>query len=197
MNIINILFIAFGLSMDAFAVSITNGMMLKRIRTEDALKIGLFFGIAQGVMPLFGWMAGIRFSTYIERIDHWIALILLSIIGINMIMESRKCKEDDEYLELFDNCERVGECELNHKTLFLLAIATSIDALAVGVNFAFLRVDIVMPIIIIGIITTSICFMGVYIGERCGAKFRNCAELAGGIILILIGLNIFIEHVMG
>lgn len=197
MKITTILFIAFGLSMDAFAVSITNGMMLKRIRTRDALKIGLFFGVAQAIMPLFGWLAGIRFSSYIERIDHWIALILLGLIGANMIWESVKSKKDEDYLDLFGDCELVGECELDNKTLFLLAIATSIDALAVGVNFAFLGVDIMIPIIAIGITTTVICFIGVFIGKRCGAGLKNYAELIGGIILILIGLNIFIEHTMG
>lgn len=191
MKFITILFIAFGLSMDAFAVSITNGMMLKRVKTKDAIKIGVFFGVAQAIMPLFGWLAGIRFSSYIEKADHWIALILLSLIGANMIWESIKSKKDEDYHDLF------GDCALDNKTLFLLAIATSIDALAIGVNFAFLNVAIMIPMITIGITTTIICFAGVFIGGKCGTGLKSYAELIGGIILILIGLNIFIEHTMG
>ncbi|NMA96199.1 MAG: manganese efflux pump [Clostridiales bacterium] len=194
MNFSSVMFIAFGLSMDAFAVSVTNGMMLEHIRKRDALKIGLFFGIAQGVMPLIGWLAGIKFSSYIEKVDHWIALILLSIIGINMIWACIKERREEEYLDLFDDCDTVGECEIDNKVLFLMAIATSIDALAVGVNFAFLGMSILAPIIAIGITTTIICFAGVFIGEKCGIGIKSYAELIGGIILIIIGINIFLEH---
>lgn len=198
MNFATILFIAVGLSMDAFAVSITNGMMLENVKRGDAIKVGLFFGLAQAVMPLLGWLAGINFRESIEMIDHWIALILLGAIGDNMIYESIKTRRNGQVLE---NCEEYslknGEYSLDNKTLFLLAIATSIDALAIGISFAVLNIAIIVPIVTIGIITFVISYIGVLIGDKCGPLLKNYAELIGGIILILIGLNIFIEHTIG
>lgn len=188
MSFVTIAFIAFGLSMDAFAVSITNGMISTRAKTRHALKIGLFFGLAQAIMPVIGWFASINFHKYISRFDHWAAFLLLGFIGGKMIYESLK--------------ERNQECQnglkkkktMDNKTLFMLAIATSIDALAVGVSFAFLDVSILESSIIIGLITFAICFAGVLIGRKCSSLLRNRAELLGGIVLISIGLKILVEH---
>lgn len=198
MDLITVIIIAFGLSMDAFAVSITNGMMLRDAKVSDGIKTGLFFGAAQAIMPLLGWLAGINFRDSIEKIDHWLALILLGMIGANMIYESIKNNASGQDN---GNCEDYtiedGEYRLANKTLFLLAIATSIDALAIGVSFAALNIDIIMPIIIIGIITFILSYIGVFIGDKCGLLLKNYAELLGGLILIVIGLKIFIEHTIG
>lgn len=191
MNIIAIIATAFGLSMDAFAVSITDGMLIDDVKTKDALKVGAYFGIAQAIMPLIGWLSSIYFQKYIEGIDHWIALLLLGFIGGKMIYESIKSRKDDCVKK-----EKNGDI-LSNKTLFILAIATSIDALVVGISFAFLKVPIVESIIIIGIVTFIMCFIGVMIGKRCGSLLKNNIEIIGGIILILIGVNIFLEHVLG
>lgn len=188
MSIVTILLIAFGLSMDAFAVSVTNGIMLKKVNTRDALKISGTFGIFQAGMPLIGWLVGINFEKYITAVDHWIAFILLGIIGGKMIYETTRSKDinqcpDEAYKKVLDN-----------KTILLLAIATSIDALAVGVSFAFLKVAIAKAVIIIGMTTFALCFVGVFIGNKCGEYLKKYAELLGGIILIAIGLKIFLEH---
>lgn len=191
MNFTTILFIAFGLSMDAFAVSITNGMVLRDVRAKDCIKVGIFFGLAQAIMPFLGWLAGINFRSYIEKLDHWIALILLGFIGGNMIYESIKSRREGK---TYEKCD---DCRLDNRTLFLLAIATSIDALAIGVSFAILNVEIIVPMVVIGITTFTLCSIGVVIGDKCGPTLKNYAEIIGGVILILIGLNIFIEHTMG
>lgn len=185
MSILTIILIAFGLSMDAFAVSVTNGIMLREVKFREPLKIGLFFGIFQAIMPLIGWLAGIKFQKYITSFDHWIAFLLLSFIGGKMLYESVKSRDEDQGEEAFS---------LENKTLLLLAIATSIDALAVGVSFAFLNVSIYQSIFIIGIITFIICFIGVVIGRKCGSLLKNNAEIIGGIVLIIIGLKILNEH---
>ena len=204
MNFIALIFTAFALSMDAFAVSITKGMTIKNLKKSTALKMALAFGVFQGAMPLLGWALGISFESYIKSIDHWIAFILLSFIGGKMIFEA--LKEDDEEkaevavsMEVSKNKEREfanmkRKEELSAKNLTVLAIATSIDALAVGVSFAFLGISIVQTIIIIGIITFVLCFLGVIIGEKLGDIFKNYAEIVGGVILILIGINILLEH---
>lgn len=189
MNFTTILFIAIGLSMDAFAVSVTNGIMLKHVKPKDALKISGAFGIFQGLMPLIGWAVGISFEKYITSVDHWIALILLGFIGGKMIYETLQPEETEECSD--EECRRKV---LDNKTILLLAIATSIDALAVGVSFAFLKVNIAESIIVIGVTTFVLCFIGVFIGKKCGELLKRYAELFGGIILILIGLKIFIEH---
>lgn len=202
MNIITIVLTAFALAMDAFAVSVTKGMALKNLTKSIAIKIALFFGVFQAAMPLIGWMLGISFQGYIKAIDHWIALILLSILGGKMIYEfyeSRKEaateKEEDE-IEVSTTLEGEGnnKVELSNKELTTLAIATSIDALAVGISFAFLNVNIVSSSLIIGLITFIVCFIGVIAGKKIGGIFKDYAELIGGIILILIGINIFNEH---
>ncbi|KOR23800.1 manganese efflux pump [Clostridium sporogenes] len=190
MDLVSVILISIGLSMDAFAVSITNGAMTNKVTASEGIRIGLFFGGFQAMMPLIGWAIGINFQSYIEALDHWIALILLSIIGGKMIYDSIKDNQDEIACDYKGGEKRC----LNNKTLTLLAIATSIDALAVGVSFAFLKVSIINTIIIIGLITFIICFVGVMIGKKCGKLLKKRAEILGGIVLILIGVKIFIEH---
>ena len=182
MGIFSILLTGFALSMDAFAVSVTKGMTLKKINLSIATKIAFLFGLFQAVMPLIGWLFGMNFELYIRSIDHWIAVVLLSFLGIKMIVEA--IKDDDN-----DN-----STYLDNKELIILSIATSIDALAVGVTFAFLNIDIIPICVSIGVITFLVCFIGVLIGKKIGSVFKNYAQIIGGIILILIGLNILNEH---
>lgn len=202
MSIITIVVTALALSMDAFAVSVTKGMTLKNLTKGLAVKIALFFGVFQAAMPMIGWLLGISFQEYIKAIDHWIALVLLSIIGGKMIHEfyenRKEAKEESnkatsEVSTTLEN-ESKNKDELSNKELTTLAIATSIDALAVGISFAFLNVNIVSSSLIIGIITFIVCFIGVIAGKRIGGLFKDYAELVGGITLILIGINIFNEH---
>lgn len=182
MDIFTIVMIAMGLAMDAFAVSISSGITIKDLKPRHGAKIALFFGGFQSLMPLLGWFLGIGFKDYIEKYDHWIAFVLLGIIGAKMLKESM----DDE-------CEYVSD-PLANKVLVMMAIATSIDAMAVGVSFAFLKTSILTPSVIIGAITYVICFAGVYIGNKCGCVFQKKAEIAGGVVLILIGFKILAEH---
>ena len=202
MNIIIIVFTAFALAMDAFAVSVSKGMTLKNLTKGTAIKIALFFGGFQAAMPLIGWVLGISFQGYIKAIDHWIALILLTILGGKMIYEfyeNRKesANEGNEIVSEISttlDAEENNKSELSNKELTTLAIATSIDALAVGISFAFLNVNIVSSSLIIGLITFIVCFIGVIAGKKIGGIFKDYAELIGGIILIIIGINIFNEH---
>ena len=176
-----------GLSMDAFAVSICKGLSMRKVNKKQCLVIGLFFGGFQALMPFIGWVLGSQFEQYITSIDHWIAFILLGFIGGKMVVEA--IREKDEAGE-------VGKMDppLDLKEMFILAIATSIDALAVGITFAFLQVPIVEAISIIGITTFVISVIGVYVGNFFGNRYKKKAELAGGIILILIGVKILLEH---
>lgn len=202
MNIITIVLTAIALSMDAFAVSVTKGMALKNLTKGIAIRIALFFGVFQAAMPLIGWMLGISFQGYIKAIDHWIALILLSILGGKMIYEfyeNRKevnieKEEDESEVNTTLEEDEKNRIELSDRELITLAIATSIDALAIGISFAFLNVNIASSSIIIGLITFLVCFIGVIVGKKIGGIFKDYAELIGGIILILIGINIFNEH---
>lgn len=187
MRFVELFLIGVGLSMDAFAVSICKGLNMKKINYKHALIIGGFFGGFQALMPLLGWALGSQFEQYIESVDHWIAFILLAFIGGKMVYESIKGGDDDE--------ESSHQDKLDIKELFMLAVATSIDALAVGVTFAFLEVSILPSITLIGITTFVISVGGVVIGNRFGSKYKNKAEIAGGMILILIGLKILIEGV--
>ncbi len=184
MTFISIIIIAFGLAMDAFAVSITSGICIKELKVKHALKIALFFGAFQGAMPLIGWVLSIKFKAYIESIDHWVSFILLVFIGIKMIHEALKIDEEE-------NCRRNP---LDFKVLTILSIATSIDALVIGVSFAFLEVNILYAAIIIAIITFLCCFIGVIMGKKFGQLFNNKAEIFGGVILVLMGIKILIEH---
>lgn len=185
MSLISIFLIGIGLAMDSFAVSLTVGMNTrKKDKWKMALKASIFFGVFQGVMPFLGWAIGISFADYIEKIDHWIAFILLVLIGGKMIFEA--IKEDD-------TTEKVDKGYSN-KRFLILAIATSIDALAVGISFAFLKVNILSAISIIAIITFIICMIGVYVGKVLCKIFGSKAEIIGGVILIIIGIKILIEH---
>ena len=181
MGFIELFILAVGLSMDAFAVSICKGLSVQRLRPRHALICGAYFGGFQALMPLIGWLLGRQFEELIKSIDHWIAFGLLVLIGANMIRES------------FGKDEEVND-SFSFKTMLPLAIATSIDALAVGVTFAFLEVQIVPAILLIGVTTFAISAAGVKIGNVFGAKYKSKAELAGGIILILLGIKILIEH---
>lgn len=181
MGIIEIIFISISLAMDAFAVSICKGMSVKDIKIKHYLIAGGYFGGFQALMPLIGYLLGINFQDLIVSIDHWIAFILLGIIGINMIKES------------FGDEENVNN-SFSFKEMLPLAIATSIDALAVGITFAFLKVNILLAISLIGIITFVISAIGIKMGKLFGDKLKNKAELFGGVVLILIGLKILLEH---
>ena len=200
MSFLSIFMMWIGLSMDAFAVALAKGMNLRKNLTKNAMKIAIFFGVFQGVMPLIGWWAGRYFESYIKSFDHWIAFILLGIIGGKMIYESVKgeneddikCDEIKEEVSVDTNIEENEE--LNNKNLIILAIATSIDALAVGVSFAFLSVNIAPAITIIGLITFTLCIIAVLIGKKIGGLLQKYAEIIGGVILILIGTKILIEH---
>lgn len=193
MNFIALIFTAFALSMDAFAVSITKGMTIKNLKKSTALKMALAFGVFQGAMPLLGWVLGISFESYIKSIDHWVAFILLGFIGFNMIKGFFDDRKEENVSELeFSATTDVDD--LSNKEIIMLAVATSIDALAVGISFAFLNVSIIPAASIICIITFLVCVVGVFVGNKVGDIFNGYAELVGGIILILIGFNIFNEH---
>ncbi len=183
MSFVELLALAVGLSMDAFAISVTNGLFCDNLKRKDALKIGVAFGCAQGLMPLIGYLIGSVFETFIKSVDHWIAFLLLAFIGGKMIIDVFS-SEDDEA------CSR-----LDFKSLLIQAVATSIDALAVGIGFiAYDNLNIGFSVSVIGVITLVLCFAGVYIGKFAGKKLGKCAKIAGGIILIAIGTKILIEH---
>ena len=193
MSFIALIFTAFALSMDAFAVSITKGMTIKNLKKSTALKMALAFGVFQGGMPLLGWALGISFESYIKSIDHWIAFILLGFIGFNMIKGFFDDRKEENASELeFSATTDVDD--LSNKEIIMLAVATSIDALAVGISFAFLNVSIIPAASIICIITFLVCVVGVFVGNKVDDIFNGYAELVGGVILILIGFNIFNEH---
>lgn len=188
MGLIELLLIGVGLSMDAFAVSVCKGLNMQKVNKKHCFVIALFFGGFQAFMPLLGWALGRQFERYITSIDHWIAFLLLAFLGGKMIVEA--LKEEDEEIN-----KRDCRLDLDLKELFLLAIATSIDALAVGITFAFLEVAILPAIIIIGITTVLLSVLGVYIGNIFGSRYKRKAELCGGVILVLLGLKILLEHV--
>ena len=177
--------IGVGLSADAFSVSVCKGLNMRKINIGHAYIIALFFGGFQAIMPLIGYLLGTSFSSYIESFDHWIAFALLSFIGGKMVIEAIREKDGGD--EKKTDILRIGE-------LTVLAVATSIDALAVGITFAFLKANIFFSIIIIGVTTFALSLGGVFLGNRFGAKYKNKAEIAGGVILILIGLKILLEH---
>ena len=188
MGIIELLFLSVGLAMDAFAVSICKGLNMTKINYKNAGIIALFFGVFQAGMPVIGYALGTRFAKYIESFDHWVAFGLLAFIGGQMIYEAVKGEEDDEDSD--DDWD-----SLDIKQLFILAIATSIDALAVGITFALLDgMSIWFSVAMIGVVTFIISFFGVIIGNSFGNKYERKAELAGGVILVLIGLKILLEH---
>ncbi len=181
LSLLELFIIAVGVSMDACAVAVCKGLSLKNNSFKNALIVALYFGIFQAGMPLIGYLLGVQFQDSISSIDHWIAFVLLSVIGINMIKESR------------DSCETTDD-SLCFKTMSVLAVATSIDALAVGVTFAFLKVRIIPSVIIIGIVTFTFSFIGVKIGNMFGFKYKSKAEMFGGIILILMAFRVLFDH---
>ena len=183
MSFVEILLIGVGLSMDAFSVSICKGLTTKQFSWRMALICGLWFGFFQALMPVIGFFLGAQFEQYITAVDHWIAFGLLFLIGANMIREALSKKEDEP-----------ADSSLGFKTMLLLAIATSIDALAVGISFACIQVKIWSSVLIIGVTTFLFSIMGVKIGNVFGSKFEKSAGIIGGIILILIGLKILLEH---
>ena len=181
MSVSDLFFIALGLSMDAFAVAICKGLSVKKVTVKHGLIAGLYFGGFQAGMPLLGYFLGSSFATYIENFDHWIAFVLLGIIGFNMIRES---KEKEEELN----------ASFGFKAMFPMAVVTSIDALAVGVSFAVMKVSIGWAVTFIGVITFTLSALGVKIGNHFGAKYKSKAELFGGVVLILLGVKILLEH---
>lgn len=185
MDIISIVFVALGLAMDAFAVSITSGIAIKELRVRHAIRIGMFFGGFQAIMPVIGWLAGFSLKDFISSVDHWIAFGLLTFIGCKMIYESIKIEETEKKSN-----------PLKVSILLILSIATSIDALAVGITFVFLGISIATPVVIIGMITFILSFCGVLIGDKFGHLFEKKIEILGGFILIGIGVKILIEHLL-
>lgn len=183
MSIIEIALIGVGLAMDAFAVSICKGLAMRRMNYKKAIIIAAFFGVFQALMPALGYVLGTAFANKIAAIDHWIAFILLALIGANMIKEALSSDDD----ECQDDSLRLGD-------LIMLSIATSIDALAVGITFAFFNVSLLLSVSMIGIITFIICVIGVKVGNVFGEKYKSKAELAGGLILIVMGAKILIDH---
>lgn len=173
--------IAVGLSMDAFAVSVCKGLSVKRLRPAQSLLAGLYFGGFQFLMPLLGWLLGFRFERWIEAVDHWVAFVLLGVIGLNMIRSS------------FSEEETVDD-DFSFSAMLPLAVATSVDALAVGITFAFLKVEILPAAGLIGVTTFVLSALGVGLGRLFGRRSRETAERIGGIMLILIGLKILLEH---
>ena len=182
MGLIELFLIAVGLSMDAFAVSVCKGLAMPKCTFKKAAIVGLWFGGFQALMPAIGYILGAQFQEAIASIDHWIAFVLLALIGGNMIHEA------------LDNDEEEADASLDVKPMFLLAVATSIDALAIGITFAFLKVNIIPAVCFIGIVTFIISFAGVKIGNVFGARYKNKAEIVGGVILILLGLKILLAH---
>lgn len=187
MGFVELFLIGVGLSMDAFAVSICKGLGMKRLNMRQALVIGLFFGGFQALMPLIGWALGTQLADFITPIDHWIAFILLVLIGGKMLFDA--FREGDE-----EDAGEPKDARLDFKELLMLAIATSIDALAVGITFAFLGVNIVVAIAVIGVTTFVLSVVGVAVGHAFGARYEKGATIAGGIVLILIGCKILLEH---
>ena len=184
MSFIALLLVAVGVSADAFAVALGKGLHMKKFDLRHAVAIALTFGVFQAVMPLLGWLLASQFERYITGVDHWVAFGLLALIGGKMIVDAVRGGADEE-----EDSDTLGVREL-----LLLAVATSIDALAVGISFAFLPVAIGQAVLLIGVCTTVLSFAGVLVGRRVGARFGAPAEIAGGVILILIGTRVLLQH---
>jgi len=185
MDFLTLFFIALGLSMDAFAVSVTEGLSVREKRMKSCLRIGFCFGGFQALMPVVGWLAGLRLEKWITSFDHWVAFGLLAFVGIRMIVGSYATESKKK------NGARLGNAEL-----LMLGVATSIDALAVGLSFAFLKVAIIWPAVFIGLVTFSLSSVGVLLGRKIGAHAQGHLERLGGVILIAIGLKILVEHLL-
>ena len=185
--VIELFLLGVGLSMDAFAVSVCKGLGMRKLNKKQALIIGLYFGGFQALMPFVGWLLGSQFQKYITSIDHWIAFILLGFIGGKMMIEAVREWNEEEVVDVMDS-------PIDHKNMLVLAVATSIDALTVGITFAFLGTPIVEAITIIGITTMVISIAGVVVGNFFGSRYKSKAEFIGGLILVLLGLKILLEH---
>lgn len=185
MGIFELLLVAVGLSMDAFAVAVCKGLGMKRLNMRTAAVLALFFGGFQALMPLVGWLLGSQFMWLIEPVDHWVAFVLLVFIGAKMLWEALHDDEDCD-------CEDTSRIDL--REYLMLAIATSIDALAVGISFAALSVDIVPAVSLIGLVTFALTLVGVAVGHFFGSRYERPASIAGGVVLILIGVKILLEH---
>ena len=185
MDVAELLIIAVGVSMDAFAVSICKGLSVPRIKASHVLKTALWFGGFQALMPLLGFYVGVSFADFVSSLDHWIAFILLGIIGGNMMKES---------FAGHDSCDISPDFSV--RTMLAMAVATSIDALAIGVSFAFLKVDIWGAVLIIGLMTACFSGAGILLGNHFGNRYKSKAEFAGGFILIAMGLKILVEHLL-
>ncbi len=182
MTIFTIIFIALGLTMDAFAVSISSGAVIKKMHIKHAFLIAGFFGIFQAIMPLFGWFMANFASPFFENFGHWIAFVLLVFVGTKMIYESYQISEEKD------------SNPLNIYVLFIMAIATSVDAFAVGITLSVLNVKVLLPVLLIGIITFVFSFLGAYIGKLFGHIFESKVEVFGGVILVIIGIKVLISH---
>ena len=182
MEVLEIVLIAIGVAMDAFAVSICKGLSMKKMNWKKALIIGAYFGIFQGLMPLIGYFLGATFQNLVTQIDHWVAFVLLLFVGLKMLKEA------------FSNDSENINDDVDFKTMIVLAIATSIDALAIGITFAFLQTNILLAVLAIGFITFAVCVIGVKIGNKFGDKYERKAETVGGLILIFMGIKILLEH---
>ncbi len=188
MGIFELFLIGVSLSMDAFAVAICHGLSMPKLNLRHGVIIALFFGGFQALMPFLGWILGSQFARYIESVDHWVAFALLAVIGGNMVREALSSEEGEEETA----CDAADR--LNLRRLFMMAVATSIDALAVGVTFAFFKVAILPAITIIGVTTFCISLGGVVVGNYFGTRYKRRAEITGGVVLILLGAKILLEH---
>ena len=183
MGLIELIILSVGLAMDAFAVAICKGLSMSKMNWKKGLIIGAYFGIFQALMPLIGYVLGVNFQENIQSVDHWIAFILLGIIGINMLKEAVTQEKEN------------SNDSVKFKDMLILAVATSIDALAVGITFAFLKTNYVaISFVLIGVITFILSMLGVKIGNVFGSKYEKKAEFAGGLILVLLGIKILLEH---
>lgn len=185
MELIITILVAFGLCMDSFAISICNGMMLKKSKISKFIEIALIFGIVQFIFPVLGWALGAAVAKYIASFDHWIAFGLLAYLGGKMVYES---------FQKDDKCELVDAN--NFWNLVMMAVATSIDAMVVGLSLALIGESIIGPAAIIGFVTFSVCLAGLTVGQKIGHLFENKAELVGGLVLIGIGVKILVEHLL-
>ncbi|NLB62041.1 MAG: manganese efflux pump [Clostridiales bacterium] len=183
MGALELFLIAVGLSMDAFAVAVAKGLSVTQLKINHVITVGLYFGIFQALMPLLGYLVGSTFASFITSVDHWVVFVLLALIGANMIRESQKKSESEDTVNGF-----------TFKAMLPFALATSVDALAIGIAFASLQVKIMPAIMLIGVITFAFSCLGVKIGNVFGEKYKSTAELAGGVILILLGVKVLVEH---
>lgn len=186
MDVLTIIALAVALAMDAVAVSVASGVVIKELHVRHALRIALFFGSFQAVMPVVGWLAGLGLKTFIAGVDHWVAFGLLTLIGGKMIYEALTLEQQKKRFD-----------PLNVLVLLVLAVATSIDALAVGLSLSLLQVSIILPVIVIGAVTFVLSLVGVYVGDRFGHLFESKMEIVAGLILIAIGAKIVVEHLGG